>query len=160
LLSDEHFTVDGTLLEAWASQKSFRRRDSAGDAAPPEDPQNPTVNYRGERRRNATHRSTTDPDARLYRKTLGQPAQLAHLGQVVSENRHGLIVDPEVTLATGQGERDAGAAMLPGLPRKRCRTLSGDKNYDTREFAATMRHHGITPHVGATSDYRPSAQCH
>ena len=147
LMSDEHFTVDGTLLEAWASHKSLRRRD--GDAAepPPDDPGNPSVNFRGERRSNATHRSTSDPDARLYRKAEGQPSKLAYLGHVVTENRHGLIVDAEVTLATGFGEREAATAMLRGLPPKRGRTVGGDKNYDTREFVATMRRVGLTPHV-------------
>jgi len=159
LLSDEHFTVDGTLLEAWASQKSFRRRDGGGDAPPPDDAQNPSVDFHGERRSNSTHRSTTDPDARLYRKGPGQPAKLAYLGHVVTENRHGLIVDADVTLATGRGERDAATAMLPDLPAKRNRTLSGDKNYDTREFVATTRGFGITPHVAQypTTTHRRSA---
>ena len=159
LLSDEHFTVDGTLLEAWASQKSFQRRDGPTDAPPPEDPQNPTVDFHGERRSNATHRSTTDPDARLYRKAAGQPAKLAYLGHVVTENRHGLIVDAEVTLATGRGEREAAPAMLPELPPTGRRTLSADKNYDTREFIATTRRHGITPHVAQypTTAHRRSA---
>jgi transposase len=159
LLSDEHFTVDGTLLEAWASHKSFRRRDSAADPPPPDDPQNPTIDFHGERRSNATHRSTSDPDARLYRKAAGQPARLAYLGHVVTENRHGLIVDTEVTLATGRGEREAGSAMLPGLSQSKRPTLGGDKNYDTREFIATTRHHGFTPHVAQfpTTAHRRSA---
>ena len=159
LLSDEHFTVDGTLLEAWASQKSFRRREGAADPPPPDDPQNPTIDFHGERRSNATHRSTTDPDARLYRKAPGQPAKLAYLGHVIAENRHGMIVETEVTLATGRGEQEAGAAMLPDLPAKRTRTLSGDKNYDTRGFVATVRGRGITPHVAQfpTTAHRRSA---
>ena len=97
LLSDEHFTVDGTLLEAWASHKSFRPKDSA-PKDPPDDPGNPTVNFRGERRKNDTHQSTTDPDARLYKKGVGRPAQLAYLGNVLMENRSGLIVDTQVTV--------------------------------------------------------------
>ena len=159
LLSDEHFTVDGTLLEAWASQKSFRRRDGGAADPPPDDPQNPTVDFHGERRSNATHRSTTDPDARLYRKAAGQPAKLAYLGHVVAENRHGLIVDTEVTLATGRGEREAASAMLRDLPEKDGRTLSGDKNYDTRDFVATVRRFGLTPHVAQypTTAHRRSA---
>ena len=158
LLSDEHFTVDGTLLEAWASHKSFRRRDGAGDP-PPADSQNPPIDFHGERRRNVTHRSTTDPEARLYRKAAGQPAHLAYLGHVVTENRHGLIVDTEVTWATGRGEREAAAAMLRDLPRKRRRTLGGDKNFDTREFIATTRRCGITPHIAQypTTVHRRSA---
>ena len=147
LMSDEHFTVDGTLLEAWASHKSFRRRTTDTTEPPPDDPQNPSVNFRGERRSNATHRSTSDPDARLYRKAAGQPAVLAYLGHVVAENRHGMIVDAEVTQATGRGEREAASAMLGDLPDKAGRTLSGDKKYDTREFVAAVLRFGITPHV-------------
>lgn len=159
LMSDEHFTVDGTLLEAWASHKSLRRRDGEAAAPPPDDPGNPSVNFRGERRTNATHRSTSDPDARLYRKAEGQASKLAYLGHVVTENRHGLIVDAEVTLATGFGEREAATAMLRGLPPKRRRTVGGDKNYDTREFVATMRRLGLTPHVAQypTTPRRKSA---
>jgi transposase len=159
LLSDEHFTVDGTLLEAWASQKSFRRREGGAPDPPPDDPQNPTVDFHGERRSNATHRSTTDPDARLYRKAAGQPAKLAYLGHVVAENRHGLIVDAEVTLATGRGEREAASAMLAELPDKKGRTLGGDKNYDTRAFVGTVRECGLTPHVAQypTTAHRHSA---
>ena len=159
LMSDEHFTVDGTLLEAWASHKSFRRRTTDTTEPPPDDPQNPSVNFRGERRSNATHRSTSDPDARLYRKAAGQPAVLAYLGHVVAENRHGMIVDAEVTQATGRGEREAASAMLGDLPDKAGRTLSGDKNYDTREFVATVRRFGITPHVAQypTTVHRRSA---
>ena len=159
LMSDEHFTVDGTLLDAWASHKSFRRRDEGGPEPPPDDPQNPTVNFRGERRSNVTHRSTTDPDARLYRKAAGQPALLAYLGHVVAENRHGLIVDAEVTLATGRGECDAASAMLRDLPPKIGRTVSGDKLYDNRGFVATVRHLGLTPHVAQypTTPHRHSA---
>jgi transposase len=158
LLSDEHFTVDGTLLEAWASHKSLRGRDS-GAADPPsdEDPHNPSVNFRGERRRNATHRSTTDPQARLYRKAAGQPAKLAYLGHVITDNRHGLIVDTETTLATGTAERDAGRAMIRGLPPGRRRTLGGDKNYDTHDFVATLREGDVTPHVAQNDTNRRSA---
>jgi transposase len=102
LLSDEHFTVDGTLIEAWAGQKSFKKKDSEGAAAPPDDPGNPTVNFHGEKRSNATHQSTTDPDARLYKKTKGSEAKLAYLGHVLMENRNGLVVEPCLTLAIGR----------------------------------------------------------
>jgi transposase len=145
LLSDDHFTVDGTLLEAWASQKSFRRHDTSCE--PPDDPGNPTVNFRGEARKNDTHRSTTDPDARLYKKSAGTEAKLAYLGHLLTENRHGLIVDALVTPATGTAERDAAMTMLSDLPSGRRRTIGGDKNYDTRAFVREARELGVTPHV-------------
>ena len=113
-MSDEHFTVDGTLLEAWASHKSFRPKDS--DPPPPDDPKNPTVNFRGESRRNDTHQSTTDPDARLYKKAVGREAKLGYLAHLLTENRHGFIVDTAVTEASGTAERDAAIAMLGELP--------------------------------------------
>jgi transposase len=150
LLSDEHFTVDGTLLEAWASQKSFRRRDTPAD--PPDDPGNPTVNFRGEPRSNATHAPTTDPDARLYKKSTGSEAKLAYLGHLLTENRHGLIVDALVTSATGTAEREAALTLLGDLPPRRGRTVSGDKNYDTREFVRATRALGVTPHVAQYPD--------
>src|SRR5262249_61566805 len=112
LLSDEHFTVDGTQLEAWASLKSFKRRD-ATPAEPPDDPGNPTVNFRGETRSNATHASTTDPDAQLYKKADGQKSVMAYLGHVLMENRSGLIVNACVTAATETAEREAATMMLP-----------------------------------------------
>jgi transposase len=145
LVSDEHFTVDGTLLEAWASQKSFRRRDTPPDT--PDDPGNPTVNFRGDARKNDTHHSTTDPDARLYKKSSGSEAKLAYLGHLLMENRHGLIVDALVTAATGTAERDAALVMLGELPDSGRVTVGGDKNYDTRDFVHTSREMGITPHV-------------
>jgi transposase len=145
LLSDEHFTVDGTLLEAWASQKSFRRRGAPTD--PPDDPGNPTVNFRGEPRKNDTHQSTTDPDARLYKKTGGSEAKLAYLGHLLTENRHGLIVDALVTPATGTAEREAAIEMLAELPDAGRVTVGGDKNFDTRDFVRVTRELGITPHV-------------
>ena len=110
LLSAEHFTVDGTLLEAWAGQKSFKRKDQPGD--PPDDPGNPTVNFHGERRSNQTHQSTTDPDSRLFKKAKGHEAKLAYLGEVLMENRHGLVVDACVVPATGTGERDAATSLI------------------------------------------------
>jgi transposase len=155
LLSDEHFTVDGTLLAAWASQKSFRRRDTPPDA--PDDPGNPTVDFRGEARKNDTHQSTTDPDARLYKKSTGSEARLAYLGHLLTENRHGLIVDALVTAATGTAERDAALTMLGDLPDRGRATLGGDKNYDTRDFVAGCRELKITPHVAQNQSGRRSA---
>jgi transposase len=145
LVSDEHFTVDGTLLEAWASQKSFRRRDTPVD--PPDDPGNPTINFRGEPRKNDTHQSTTDPDARLYKKSTGAEAKLAYLGHLLMENRNGLIVDAMVTAATGLAERDAAVTMLGDLPDGGRITVGGDANYDTRDFVRHTREMGVTPHV-------------
>jgi transposase len=148
LLSDEHFTVDGTLLEAWASQKSFRPRDQE---PPSGDGGNPSVNFRGQRRSNATHQSTTDPDARLYKKATGQPARLGYLGHVLMENRSGLIVNATVTAADGFGEREAAVAMLSGLGGRRC-TVAADKAYDSRDFVAGLRAMGVTPHVAQFGD--------
>jgi transposase len=154
LLSDEHFTVDGTLLEAWASHKSFRPKDRAD--APPDDPGNPTVNFRGERRKNDTHQSTTDPDARMYKKGDGRPAQLAYLGHVLMENRSSLVVDTEVTPADGYGERDAALRMIADQPGGRV-TLGGDKNYDYPQFVAELRRMRVTPHVAQNTTNRRSA---
>ena len=145
LVSDEHFTVDGTLLEAWASQKSFRRHEAPPDV--PDDPGNPTVNFRGEERKNDTHHSTTDPGARLYKKSSGSEAKLAYLGHLLMENRHGLIVDALVTAATGTAEREAALTMLGDLPDRGRVTVGGDKNYDTRDFVHHTREMRITPHV-------------
>jgi transposase len=157
LVSDEHFTVDGTLLEAWASQKSFRRRNAPAD--PPDDPGNPTVNFRGEARKNDTHHSTTDPDARLFKKTTGSEAKLAYLGHLLMENRHGLIVDAMVTAATGTAERDAALTMLGDLPDVGRITVGGDKNFDTRDFVRSLREMEVTPHVAQypDTDHRHSA---
>jgi transposase len=157
LVSDEHFTVDGTLLEAWASQKSFRRRDTPVD--PPDDPGNPTINFRGEQRKNDTHQSTTDPDARLYKKSTGAEAKLAYLGHLLMENRNGLIVDAMVTAATGKAERDAALTMLGDLPDGGRITVGSDTNYDTRDFVRHTREMGVTPHVSQypETDRRGSA---
>jgi transposase len=154
LLSDEHFTVDGTLLEAWASHKSFRPKDTAD--RPPDDPGNPTVNFRGERRKNDTHQSTTDPDARLYKKGVGRPAQLAYLGHLLMENRSGLVVDTRVTPADGYGERDAALVMIADRPGGRV-TLGGDKGYDYPAFVAELRRMDVTPHVAQNTTNRRSA---
>jgi transposase len=155
LLSDEHFTVDGTLLEAWASHKSFRPKDE-DPPAPPDDPKNPTVNFRGERRKNDTHQSTTDPDARMYRKSDGHPARLVYMGHVLMENRSGLIVDTDLTPADGYGERYAALEMLEALPGGRV-TTGADKAYDYPEFVAELRHMTVTPHVAQNTTKRRSA---
>ena len=147
LLSEEHFTVDGTLIEAWAGQKSFQRK--AQPRKPPGDGgSNPTVNFHGEQRRNDTHRSTTDPEALLYRKSSGSESKLSYLGHVLMENRNGLVVDTRLTRATGTAERDAAlemAARIPGGTRRV--TLGGDKNYDTRDFVSKLREAAVSPHV-------------
>ena len=144
LLSDDHFTVDGTLLEAWASHKSFRPRD---DQDPPSGGANPTVNFHGQRRRNDTHHSTTDPDARLYKKAVGREARLGYLGHVVMEHRSGLVVKSTVTPATGYGERDAALVMTAAIPGAHRITVAGDKAFDTATTVAEFRRMRVTPHV-------------
>lgn len=152
LLSDEHFTVDGTLLEAWASQKSFRPRDQD---PPPDSGGNPTVNFHGQRRTNATHQSTTDPDARLYKKARGREARLGYLGHLLMEHRSGLIVKATVTPATGHGERDAALVMIEALPGRHRVTVAGDTGYNTREFVAELGRLQVTPHLAqAATDRR------
>jgi transposase len=150
LLSDEHFTVDGTLLEAWASQKSFQPRDQD----PPPSDGNPTVNCHWQRRSNATHQSTTNPDARLYKKARGREARLGYLGHVLMEHRSGLIVRATVTPADGHGERDAALVMIEGLPGRHPITVAADKGYETRAFVANLRAMHATPHV---AQYRETA---
>jgi transposase len=146
LLSTEHFTVDGTLLEAWASQKSFRPRDDdRGDD--PDGGGNPDVDFRGQPRRNDTHQSTTDPDARLAKKGPGREAKLSYAAHALIENRHGLIVDTSVTPADGYADIDAALTMLSALPAGGRITVGADKAYDTPRFIAECRHMGITPHV-------------
>jgi hypothetical protein len=146
LISDEHFSVDGTLIQAWASHKSFVKKD--GSTPPPEDGgRNPTVNFKGEKRGNDTHASTTDPEARLYKKSEGDKSQLAFLGHALMENRNGLVVDVEVTQATGTAEREAAETMVKRTIRKPGATLGGDKNYDTQDFVAKLRQRKVTPHV-------------
>jgi transposase len=153
LLSAEHFTVDGTLIEAWASLKSFQRTDAP--PAPPDDPGNPTVNFHGERRSNATHASTTDPEARLFRKGDSHEAKLCYQGHVLMENRHGLAVDGSLTPATGFAEREQALAMAAQLPAGA--TLGADKSYDTREVVDALRGLGVTPHVAQHTTKRSSA---
>lgn len=156
LLSDEHFTVDGTLIEAWASLKSLRPKDGPDREPPPADPGNPTVNFHGERRSNATHQSTTDPEARLMRKGAGREARLAYAGHVLMDNRHGLCVDLAVTPATGTAEREAAVALLRRQARKRIRprTLGADKGYCTRGFIAQLRQRRIRPHLAVITGRR------
>jgi transposase len=155
LLSDEHFSVDGTLIEAWASMKSFRPKDGSGE--PPAPGRNGEVDFRGEPRSNDTHASTTDPDARLYKKAAGQAAKLCHMGHVLMENRNGLVVDTSLTKATGTAEREAGVAMVEDLPDDGRITLGSDKGYDTQDFVAEMRRLGVTPHVTQNNKKRRSA---
>ena len=152
-LSNEHFTVDGTLIEAWASQKSFRQKGSQRDQ-PGADGE---VDFHGEKRSNQTHESTTDPDARLYKKSKGSEAKLSYLGHVLMENRHGLLVQTMLTQANGRAERDAGLLMAEKIPGVQRVTLGGDKNYDTQEFVGELRHMHITPHVAQNNTNRSSA---
>jgi IS5 family transposase len=158
LLSDEHFTVDGTLIEAWAGQKSFQKRE--GSSAPPsDDPGNPTVNFHGEKRSNQTHQSTTDPEARLYRKGPGKEARLSYQGQVLMENRHGLVTEARLTQATGTAERKAALEMAAQIPNRDSGqvTLGADKAYDTQDFVAELRQLKIKPHVAQNNKNRASA---
>jgi transposase len=155
LTSDDHFSIDGTLVEAWASQKSFRPK--GGDKGDGPQGRNPHVDFRGKRRKNDTHESTTDPDARLYRKGNGQESKLSYLGHVVMENRHGLVVGCDVTYADGYGERDAGRELMGRIARRPRVTLGADKGYDTADFIADMRELGVTPHVAQNTSRRESA---
>ena len=145
LLSDDHFSVDGTLIQAWAGQKSFVRKDTT--PPPPDDPGNPTVNFHGEKRSNATHASITDSDALLYKKAKGHEAKLCYLGHVLIENRHGFVVNSRLTRATGRAEWEAAWAMAKEIPGRRRATLGGDKHYDDREFVECLRTLNVTPHV-------------
>jgi transposase len=147
LLSTEHFTVDGTLIEAWASHKSFKRKDGSDQQTPPDDPGNPTVDFHGERRSNATHQSTTDPEARLAKKGRGKEAKLSYAGHVLMENRTGIAVNACVNLAEGRAEVEAAVAMVEEIPGQHRVTLGGDKAYDTKEFVQEMRDHQVTPHL-------------
>lgn len=156
LLSDEHFSVDGTLIQAWAGQKSFKAKDG-GNTPPPDDPGNPTVNFHGEKRTNATHASTTDPDARLYKKGKGQEARLCYLGHVLIENRHGLVVNSRLTTAGGRAEWEAGFEMVRDLPGRHRVTVGGDKGYDDAGFVDSLRSLNATPHV-AQKQRRRSAR--
>jgi transposase len=153
LVSDEHFTVDGTLLEAWASLKSFQPKDNE-PSTPPDDPGNPTVDFHGQKRSNETHESKTDPDAKLARKGPGKEAKLSYSGNLQVENRNGLIVNAELLEANGRAERDAALVMLEQVGGTNQVTVGGDKGYDTAEFVRECRHINVTPHV-AQNDSRP-----
>jgi transposase len=145
LTSDEHFTVDGTLMEAWASLKSFQSKSEK--KTPPDDPGNPTVDFHGEKRSNDTHESTTDPDALLARKGNGKEAKLSYNGNLLTENRNGLIVNTEVLQANGTAERHAALLMIEQIPGTGRVTVGGDKGYDTRDFVTECRYMNVTPHV-------------
>jgi transposase len=149
LLSDEHFTVDGTLIEAAASLKSFKRRDGEPPTTTDDDPGNPSVDFHGEQRANATHQSTTDREALLLRKGKGKEAKLVFMAHALMENRNGMLVDFQTTQATGTAERDVVPALLDQVRERRFhpRSLGGDKGYDTQECVAAMRRQGVTPHV-------------
>ena len=146
LMSDEHFTVDGTLLEACASLKSFKKKDGE-EQSPPDDRGNPTVDFHGEKRSNDTHESTTDPDARLARKSGGHEAKLAYCGNVMIENRNGLVVDTELLQCNGTAERDAAMLMAERVEGAERITVGADKAYDTKDFISEMRGMKVTPHV-------------
>lgn len=157
LLSHEHFTVDGTLIEAWASLKSFKKKD-APPAPPPDDPGNPTVNFHGEKRSNQTHASTTDPEAKLARKSQGTTAKLSYSAHSLMENRNGMLIDFRVAPATGTAEREMALAMVDYvLAGQRRITLAADKAYDTQDFVKACRERNVTPHVAQNTSGRRSA---
>jgi hypothetical protein len=158
LVSAEHFTVDGTLLEAWASHKSFQPKAEPTPPAPEDDPGNPTVDFRGETRSNATHQSTTDPDAQLVRKSKGQAAILGYRGHVLMENRSGLVVQAQATQVVGASEPATALTLATAIPGDARATLGGDKGYDTAAFVAGCRDRHLTPHVAQNvSAHRGSA---
>jgi transposase len=158
LLSDDHFTVDGTLLEAWASVKSFRPKD---DDNAPHSGRNPAVDFHGQRRRNDTHQSTTDPEARLAQKSDGTAAKLSYAGHLLMENRNGMVVGAALTEANGHAERDTALRLLQRLRSERLThkrwTVAGDKGYDTKDFVAGCRGLAVTPHVAQHTAGRRSA---
>lgn len=163
LLSDEHFTVDGTLIEAWASHKSFKRQGHANGQTPPDDDLgNPSVNFHGERRSNATHQSTTDPEAKLARKGAGKEAKLSYAGHALMDNRHGLAVGGCVTQATGRAELEAAIDLVEGIEGFGRVTLGADKGYDCKEFVQELRDHNVTPHIAqkANSSIDQRTTCH
>lgn len=152
VLSDEHFSVDGTLVEAWASLKSFQAKDQK-KSGPPDDPGNPSVDFHGEKRSNQTHESKTDPEARLARKGKGKESRLSYTGNLLIENRNGLIINAQAWEANGTAERDSALAMLEQIPGDSPVTVGADKNYDTQDFVSECRHMKVTPHV-AQNDKR------
>ena len=154
LISSDHFSVDGTLIEAWAGTKSFRRIDG-GDNDPDGPGRNAERSFHKEKRSNETHRSTTDPEARLYKKGDGQPARLCYMGHVLMENRHGLAVDGIVSCASGTAEREAGLVMLDRRERRRRITLGADKAYDVKGFIEALRAREVTPHIAVDGHLSP-----
>jgi hypothetical protein len=159
LLSDEHFTVDETMVEGWASLKSFQPKDESGRSRndKPDDPGNPTVNFHGQIRSNKTHQSTINADLRLFKKTKGSESKLAYRGHVLMENRNGLVVNAMLTHASGTAEREAALAMLgQRTPQKRV-TLGADKAYDTKDFVTDLRGCQVTPHVAQNNKRRKTA---
>ncbi len=156
-LSSDHFSVDGTVLEAWASHKSFKPKDGDPNEPPPPG-RNVERDFHGEKRSNQTHQSTTDPEARLYRKSNSAPAKMAYLGHLLMEHRNGLLIDMELTYADGYGERAAALTMMDRLPKqRRRRTVAADKAYDTKDFVKNCRERGFTPHVAQNTSNRRSA---
>jgi transposase len=154
LMSSEHFTVDGTLIEAWASLKSFKRKEGSKDE-PPDDPGNPTVNFHGEKRSNETHESTTDPEAKLYKKSQGTTSKLSFTAHALMENRNGLLVDLRIDEANGTAERTTATEMIMDVPaRSKNITVGADKAYDTKDFVRDMRELGATPHVAPNENRR------
>lgn len=158
LVSQEHFTVDGTIIEAWASHKSFQPKESDSDDQDPPDrsggSKNPDADYKGHRRKNDTHESKTDPDSRLYRKSRRTGAQMCYLGHAMMENRNGLVIDVRVTHAEGKAEEKAAASMAAAIKGKRRVTLGGDKGYDSNELLSALRGMGITPHIAKNDHER------
>jgi transposase len=155
LLSEEHFTVDGTLIEAWASQKSFQPKDQP--KPPSDDPSNPSINFRGQKRTNETHESKTDPQSRLFRKARGHEAKLCYMGHALMENRNGLAVAGMTTIASGHAERDAALRLIGSKAGYFRLTLGADKAYDTADFVAALRDVQVTPHVAQNTTNRSSA---
>jgi hypothetical protein len=155
LLSDEHFTIDGTLIEAWASMKSFRPKDGPSDGAPPGGGgRNAERDFHGEKRTNASHASTTDPDARLIRRGRGKEAKLCPMGNLLMESQSGLIIDAMLTPASGTAEREAALSMLGRQAGRHRATLGADKGYDTADFAAAVRALNVTPHIAQNTTRR------
>jgi transposase len=154
LLSDDHFSVDGTLIEAWASLKSFKPKSDDREEPPGSGGRNAERDFHGEKRRNDTHASTTDPDARLFRKGRGKEARLCHMGHLLMDNRHGLIVDALITPASGTAEREAALTMLGRQPGRHRATLGADKGYDAADFVAAVRDLNVTPHLAQNTSRR------
>jgi len=157
LLSDEHFTVDGTLIEAWASHKSFKPKGRGPGGLGAGSSKNADLDFHGTQRSNATHASTTDPDARLYKKSRTGHARLGYLGHVLTENRSGLAIDARLSFATGSAERAAALEMVGSLPAGSRLTLGADKGYDAADFVSELRRMNVTPHLAQNDTYRRSA---